>query len=104
FHHGIGYGTPADEAMDPDEAGLTEAQRVIEEGIAMLGRGEYRNYNQHCVTAKSDHRDAGQAFRYIRGPMSGEVLDMTYSEAGELYKTPKPTWVAAPLVRWTLEK
>lgn len=104
FHHGIGYGTPADEAMDPDEAGIAEAQRVIEEGIAMLGRGEYWNYNQHCVTAKSDHRDAGQAFRYIRGPMTGEVLDMTYSEAGELYKTPKPTWVAAPLVRWTLDK
>lgn len=103
FHHGIGYGTPIEECMEPDEAGLAEAQRVIEDGIGMLGRGEYWNYNQHCVVAKSDHRDAGQAFRHIRGPMTGEVLDMAFSDSAELYETPRPTWVAAPLVRWTLD-
>ena len=30
------------------------------------------------------------------------ILDLTYSDAAERYKQPKPTWVAAPLVEWTL--
>ncbi|GIK29807.1 MAG: hypothetical protein BroJett007_29450 [Chloroflexota bacterium] len=43
-------------------------------------------------------------FRYLRGPMTGRVVDITYSDAGELYHAPPPTWVAAPLVEWTLVK
>ncbi|MBK9124276.1 MAG: hypothetical protein IPM16_14320 [Chloroflexi bacterium] len=102
FHHGIGYGDTPENSFDHDEAGLKRAQTVIEEGIRILGEGDYWGYNQHCVTAKSDHRDAGQVFRYLRGPMTGRVVDMTYSVADELYKAPPPTWVAAPLVEWTL--
>lgn len=100
FHHGIGYGTPADEAFYPDDDGLAKAQAVIEDGIRLLEQGDYWGYNQHCVEAKSDHRDAGQVMRYLRGEMTGRVVDMTYSEAGELYNSPQPTWVAAPLVAW----
>ena len=100
FHHGIGYGTPPAEALPPDEEGLAEAQRVIEEGIRTLEAGDYWGYNQHCVAAKSDARDAGQVFRYLRGPLKGEVVDMTTSDATELYNAPPPTWVAAPLVKW----
>jgi hypothetical protein len=35
----------------------------------MLAQGDYAGYNQHCVDAKSDHRDAGQVMRAVRGPM-----------------------------------
>ncbi len=100
FHHGIGYGTPPEEAFDPNQAGLQKAQKVLEEGIAILEKGDYWGYNQHCVEAKSDARDAGQVFRYLRGPMKGRVLDITCSDASELYKTPAPTWVAAALFEW----
>jgi len=100
FHHGIGYGTPPEEAFDPDEEGLAKAQSVIEEGIKILERGDYWAYNQHCVEAKSDARDAGQVFRYLRGPLSGRVVDITYSDAADLYHSPPPTWVAAALVEW----
>ncbi|MDX1664940.1 MAG: hypothetical protein R3272_14210 [Candidatus Promineifilaceae bacterium] len=100
FHHGIGYGTPPEEAFPPDEAGLAKARAVIEEGIAILERGDYWAYNQHCVAAKSDARDAGQVFRYLRGPLRGRVLDITYSDTAGLYNAPPPTWVAAPLVEW----
>lgn len=100
FHHGIGYGTPITEAFYPDQAGLQKAQRVLEDGIALLEKGDYWGYNQHCVEAKSDARDAGQVFRYLRGPMKGRVLDTTYSDASDLYKTPAPTWVAAALFEW----
>ncbi|NDJ54670.1 MAG: hypothetical protein GYB68_16505 [Chloroflexi bacterium] len=100
FHHGIGYGTPPEEAFYPDEEGLAKAQAVIEEGIGILERGDYWAYNQHCVEAKSDARDAGQVFRYLRGAMTGQVIDITYSNAAALYHAPDPTWVAAPLVEW----
>jgi hypothetical protein len=102
FHHGIGYGTPPQEAFHPDAEGLAKAQAKIEEGITILEKGDYWGYNQHCVEAKSDARDAGQVFRYLRGKMKGRVVDMTYSDSTELYKKPPPTWVAAPLLEWQI--
>lgn len=101
FHHGIGYGTPPEDALDPLEGGGLElARRKIEEGIHILAKGDYWGYNQHCVRAKSDARDAGQVFRYLRGPMQGRILDLTYSDAADLYHAPPPTWVAAALIEW----
>lgn len=102
FHHGIGYGTPPEESLAPDEHGLAEARRRIQEGIDILASGDYWGYNQHCVSAKSDARDAGQVFRYLRGPMRGEILDLTYTDATDLYDSPPPTWVAGALISWEL--
>jgi len=98
FHHGLGYGDPPEKALDPHEGGLELARRTIEEGIEILGHGDYRGYDQHCMRAKSDGRDAGQVFRYLRGAMHGRILDLTYTDTSELYRQPKPTWVAAALI------
>lgn len=100
FHHGIGYGDPPENSLFPLEGGLELAKVTIEEGMEILARGDYWGYNQHCVNAKSDARDAGQVFRYLRGPMRGKILDLTYSDASELYHQPEPTWVAAALMEW----
>jgi hypothetical protein len=100
FHHGLGYGDAPEDSYQPHEGGLELARRRIEEGIALLEQGDYWGYNQHCVSAKSDARDAGQLFRYLRGPMHGRILDLTYSDASELYRQPPPTWVAAALIEW----
>jgi len=102
FHHGVGYGDPPESALPPHEGGLDLARQTIKEGIATLARGDYWGYNRHCVSAKSDARDAGQVFRYLRGPMQGEILDLAYTDASEIYHQPKPTWVAAALVEWRL--
>ena len=102
FHHGIGYGDPPDASYRPHEGGLELAHRRIEEGIALLEAGDYWGYNQHCVSAKSDARDAGQLFRYLRGPMRGRIVDLTHSDASELYRQPRPTWVATALFAWEL--
>jgi hypothetical protein len=104
FHHGLGYGDTLEDSYNPDAEGLAHARSVIENGIEILSKGDYWGYNQHCVQAKSDARDAGQVFRYLRGPMTGRILDLTYGDASDLYKQPKPTWVAAPLIEWTLVK
>lgn len=102
FHHGLGYGHTSEQALHPHAGGLELARRTITEGMDILGRGDYWGYNQHCVQAKSDARDAGQVFRYLRGPMRGQILDLTYSDASDLYHQPKPTWVAAALMAWSL--
>ena len=101
FHHGIGYGNRPEESLPPDESGLGLARKRIQEGIDVLGRGDYWGYNQHCVSAKSDARDAGQVFRYLRGPLRGRILDLTYTDASDLYNAPPPTWVAGALIEWT---
>ena len=100
FHHGIGYGDPPERALAPGDGGLELARTTIEEGIDLLGRGDYLAYDAHCLEAKSDARDAGVVFRYLRGALSGAILDLTYTDASELYDAPAPTWVAAPLVEW----
>ena len=101
FHHGIGYGDAPDEAHDHDEAGLAYARATIEAGMRILERGDYWAYNQHCIVSKSDARDTGQVYRCLRGPMTGELLDISYTDSSELYDQPKPTWVAGALIEWT---
>jgi hypothetical protein len=98
FHHGIGYGDSPEESFAPDADGLEKARQRIEEGIRLLEAGDYWGYNQHCVSAKSDARDAGQVFRYLRGPLKGEILDLAYTDAADLYNAPPPTWVATALI------
>ncbi len=100
FHHGIGYGDAPADSLPPDESGLALARRRIEEGIDLLARGDYWGYNQHCVSAKSDHRDAGQVMRLLIGPMRGQIHDLAVTDAGALYNSPPPTWVAGALIEW----
>jgi hypothetical protein len=100
FHHGIGYGDPPGQALPAEAGGIELARRRIEEGIDLLAQGDYWGYNQHCVEAKSDARDAGQVFRYLRGPLTGRILDLTYTDSADLYAAPPPTWVAAALIEW----
>jgi hypothetical protein len=98
FHHGIGYGDPPESALFADRGGLDLARRRIEEGLAILGAGDYWGYNQHCVAAKSDARDAGQVTRFLLGPLDGHILDLTWHDTTEMYHQPEPTWVATALI------
>jgi hypothetical protein len=98
FHHGIGYDDPPERALYPDKGGLDLARKRIGEGMQILQMGDYWGYNQHCVSAKSDARDAGQVMRYLLGPLESRILDITYSDTTAMYKTPPPTWVAAALL------
>jgi len=98
FHHGIGYGDPPDTALYPERGGLGLARRRINEGLELLRKGDYWGFNQHCVSAKSDGRDAGQVVRYLLGPLEGRILDLTYTDTTEMYSAPPPTWVAGALI------
>jgi hypothetical protein len=99
FHHGIGYGEPSESALMPELGGLALAEQKINEGLRILGMGDYWGYNQHCVTAKSDARDAGQVLRFLLGPLAGRILDLTYQDTTDMYNAPAPTWVATALIQ-----
>jgi hypothetical protein len=98
FHHGLGYGTPPEEALDPVPDGLEAARRSMEEGIALIGSGDYWGYNQHCVLAKSDDRDVAQLYRLLRGPLQGTLVDIGWSDFTALYEAAAPTWAAGGLI------
>lgn len=102
FHHGIGYGDAPEDTYDSDAEGLAHGKAMIESGIRILESGDYWGYNQHCIESKSDARDTGQVYRYLRGPMTGEVLDISFTDCSDLYNAPKPTWVAGALTEWKL--
>ena len=92
---GIGYGAAADTAYWPDEQGLAHARTRIGEGIDLLAAGGYWGYNQHCVDAKSDARDAGQLFRHLRVPMTGRIFDLVYTDASTpTARRRQPGWPA----------
>ena len=98
FHHGIGYGDPPEKSLAPEEGGLELARQRIEEGLELLRVGDYWGYNQHCVDAKSDARDAGQVLRYLLGPLEGHILDIVSDDMTGPYNKPAPTWVAGALI------
>lgn len=98
FHHGIGYGTPPDEALPPEPEGLDAAREAMENGISLIEEGDHWGYNQHCVAVKSDDRDAAQLYRYLRGPMKGKLVDIAWSDSTELYDQPPPTWAAGGFI------
>ena len=98
FHHGIGYGMSPEDSLPIDAGGLDAARDSMEEGIALVAAGDYRGYDQHCVRAKSDDRDATQLYMLLRGPLRGRLLDIGYSDATDLYDAPPPTWAAGGLI------
>jgi hypothetical protein len=100
FHHGIGYGMTEEESLQPEPDGLEAAWLSMEHGISLIDAGDYRAYDQHCVVAKSDDRDAAQLYRFLRGPLDGELLEIGWSDATDLYDAPEPTWAGGGFIEF----
>ena len=101
FHHGIGYGDAPAETHDMDAAGLAHAHAVLEEGIDLLGAGDYMLATSGIayvprVTRGTPARYSTRSARILRG----RILELVGSDARALYDAPPPTWVAAALVAW----
>ena len=100
FHHGIGYGMSLGESLPLGDGGLEAARQSMTRGIELVEAGDYRGYDQHCVEAKSDDRDATQLYMYLRGPLEGTLLDIGASDATDLYDAPPPTWAAGGFIEF----
>ena len=88
--------------MRPTNADWRTPARSLKRACVFWKRGDYAAYNQHCVDAKSDARDTGQVYRWLRGDMRGDLLDISVTDASDLYGAPKPTWVAGALIEWKM--
>jgi len=97
FHHGRAYGEPPETALAPEGGGLELARKTIQDGLEMLLAGDYWGFNQHCVHAKSDGRDAGQVVRYLLGPLKGHIHDLVADDMTAAYNAPAPSWVTGAL-------
>lgn len=100
FHHGIGYGDTASQAVAPADGGLDLARAGIARGNELLAAQDYPAYLRHCLATRSDARDAGPHFRSLRNVTEAHILDLRASDMAEIYGAPPPTWVAAALVTW----
>lgn len=98
FHHGIAYGTPEEEALQLEPEGLIAARHSMEAGIELVEAGDHWGYDQHCVTAKSDDRDAAQLYRFLRGELDGRLIEIGASDATDLYDAPAPSWAAGGFI------
>ena len=87
FHHGIGYGDPPERSLPPDQGGLELARRRSRRAWSSSPAATTPGTTR-MVEAKSDARDAGQVFRYLRGELSGQILDMAYTDASECTSPP----------------
>ena len=97
-HHGIGYGTPPEEARFPERGGLKLARQQIARGLEILRGGDYGAFEQHCIATKSDGRDTGQLLRHLKGPQEPVILDLVADDMTGPYQKLAPTWVAAALI------
>ena len=98
FHHGIGYGESSEEALFPENGGLSLARLRTEENMQLLCSGDYAEYNSQCIEIRSDGRDVGQLLAYLRSPGSAEILDLITDDMSGPYDSPAPTWVAGALI------
>ncbi|MFZ5919014.1 MAG: hypothetical protein ACOYZ7_18930 [Chloroflexota bacterium] len=97
FHHGRAYGEPPETALAWGAGGKELARKTIQEGLDLLWAGDYWGFNQHCVAAKSDGRDAGQVVRYLLGPLEGHIHDLVADDMTVAYNAPAPSWVTGAL-------
>lgn len=101
LHHGVAYGVPPEHVHDMDWEGLAFAREVLQEGIDLLGAGDYAGYDQHCQRVVSDALDAGPVFHALRPQLKGRILELLGSDASAYFEeSPPPTWVATALVAW----
>ena len=98
FHHGIGYGDLPEAARSPEIDGLELARLRIEENLAVLCTGDYREFNSHCIDIRSDGRDVGQLLGYLTQPASFTIFDLVADDMSGPYDSPSPTWVAGALI------
>lgn len=99
-HHGIGYGTPPDEAQAWDAGGEELARAAILRSHELLEQGDYPSFLAHCLATRNDSRDTGPLYRSLRGPITGTLVDLGWCDARAFYDAPPPTWVVAALSTW----
>ena len=106
IHHGAGYGTPPEaRRSERDEATHAWARACIERQLELLSRGDWPAFARLAADVRSDFRDDGPALAHLlrrRGAPRGELVELRLVDYAEVLDEDAPTWVAGPLLRFTL--
>jgi hypothetical protein len=104
LHHGAGYGTPEGSRRDErDAATRAWAQRLIEQQLELLARGEWAPFQELASSVRSDFRDTGPVLATVlrgRGALHGAILELRLVDYAEVLGAESPSWVAGPLMRF----
>jgi hypothetical protein len=100
-HHGVGYGVAEMDAIPMNEKGLAFAQKMIEEGYALLRKNDFRGYYNHWMNplAIGDPTDTAITLKHLLGDVSPKILDLNLVDVSPLFENDvSPSWVATALV------
>jgi hypothetical protein len=98
MHHGLGYGTPDAELMDPSAPSTAgRALARVARAFGHLARHEFHAFLKQCAEENSDFRDNGPVLASLLGSgRSPRIADFRLVDyAGVVGEA--PTWVAAAL-------
>jgi hypothetical protein len=104
IHHGAAYGTSKGQRMPDGDASTEEWARVcIEEQLSLLATGKFRAFADLAARVRSDFRDNGPVLAHLlrtTGQLSAELFALRLVDYSEVLAAERPTWVAAPLLRF----
>jgi hypothetical protein len=98
-HHGIGYETPADQALPASSPSTVMAARGwVEDQLSALADRRYSAFRTAALRVRSDFRDGGPVLAHLLGVETSFVLrDFELVSYADVLSTPEPTWVGAAL-------
>lgn len=99
-HHGVAYTT--ERKMDIGPHSEIYTRDAIHEMLDLLNKKKYPEFIQTSVHHRSDAKDVLSVLRYLKGPLSPEILSMRLIDTSKLFvNDPTPSWVAASLITLT---
>ena len=99
IHHGVGYGTPANDARDPSaDATRAWAEGAIGLQLDALRARDFRAFAARAKESGSDFRDVGPALARAAPFERAEIAALALVDYAGVLGAPPPTWVAAALV------
>jgi hypothetical protein len=100
IHHGIGYGTPAQDALAASSAeAIAFARDSIDVQLRALAAHDFDAFKSECARVRSDFRKSGPVLaRFLGRDFSFDVIDLALVDYGDALSAAAPTWVAGALV------
>lgn len=98
IHHGIGYGTPPNEALaiDRNET-IGFACARIDAQLESLSMRDFPRFRREAEASRSDFRDVGPVLATILEGANGSMRELELVDYSDALSTRAPTWVAGPL-------
>jgi hypothetical protein len=103
-HHGVGYNTPADRLMPrTGEQTYRFAMMSVLDQLELLSSRQYERFNAEAQAVRSDFRDVGPVLAELIPANTYALGGLEIIDYADVLNAAEPTWVAAALVKLSLE-